>query len=378
MLPTDLWPFAFSALCAAALMPLVMRVRSIGRDAPFQGVQKVHAVPTSRLGGAIILVAYLAAWTWAVPTNFAVRTPAVYLVLSALPVVLVGLWEDISGRVHPWYRLAASVLSGALATWLLAGVVNRLDIPILDGWLRYAIIALPLTWFMVAGACNAVNLIDGAHGLAGGTVLMMFAGLAVVAAHVGDGVVLAQTLPLLGAVLGFLLWNYPGGKVFLGDAGAYFFGFMYAQLSIQLVRNNPQVSAWFVIALAAYPIVETLYSIYRRKLLLGTDSMQADAGHLHSLLFRRLQVRYGMTRRWGQINRANAQVAPRLWLHGAICLFAALLLWQHSLVLMAFFALYGAFYIFCYRSLLRRPRPKRWRWGAAPLSMIRRAEDSRM
>ncbi|MGH8511952.1 MAG: hypothetical protein ACREU8_11395, partial [Gammaproteobacteria bacterium] len=61
--------------------------------------------------------------------------------------------------------------------------------------------------------------------------------------------------------------NYPRGKVFLGDAGAYFIGFMYAQLSIQLVARNAGISPWFVVALAAYPIVETLFSIYRRKIV---------------------------------------------------------------------------------------------------------------
>ncbi|MGH8522317.1 MAG: hypothetical protein ACREU9_13060 [Gammaproteobacteria bacterium] len=67
--------------------------------------------------------------------------------------------------------------------------------------------------------------------------------------------------------VGFLLRNYPRGKVFLGDAGAYFIGFMYAQLSIQLVARNAGISPWFVVALAAYPIVETLFSIYRRKIV---------------------------------------------------------------------------------------------------------------
>lgn len=155
---------------------------------------------------------------------------------------------------------------------------------------------------MVAGACNAINLIDGAHGLAGGTALMMVGGLAAAAGVVGDPLVLAQSLAMMGAIGGFLLWNYPRGKVFLGDAGAYFLGFMYAELSIQIVARNPPISAWFVIALAAYPIVETLYSIYRRTLH-RTASMQPDAGDLHSLTYRKLVL-------CGQVEPAGRAVRP--------------------------------------------------------------------
>jgi UDP-GlcNAc:undecaprenyl-phosphate/decaprenyl-phosphate GlcNAc-1-phosphate transferase len=352
----ELWPLVFAALCSAVLMPLAIRVRSVGRDDNFSGVQKVHAISTSRLGGGVVLVAYLATLAWAMPPENAIRWWGVRLATCCLPVVLVGLREDVTGRVHPWHRLGASVISAALASWLAAGIIGRFDIPIVDGWLKYMSVALPLTWFMVTGACNAVNIIDGAHGLAGGTALMMFVGLAAIAGHVGDGIVLAQALAMAGAIIGFLAWNYPRGKVFLGDAGAYFLGFMYAELSIQIVNNNSGVSAWFVIALAAYPIVETLYSIYRRKLVLRTASMQADALHLHSLLFRRLAAQRGGVPRSLALAWANARVAPRLWRHGALCLVAALLLYDNTRALIGFAAVYCVFYVASYRALKRERR----------------------
>ena len=179
---------------------------------------------------------------------------------------------------------------------------------------------------------------------------MMFGGLAAMAGYVGDTFVLAQALVMMGAIAGFLVWNYPRGKVFLGDAGAYFLGFMYAELSIQLVARNPGISAWFVIALAAYPIVETLYSIYRRKLVLRTESMQPDAGHLHSLIFHRLVMRAHSAHAKESVRRANARVAPRVWLHGAVCLAAALVLHAYTVALIGFTILYAVAYIVSYRS----------------------------
>ena len=81
----------------------------------------------------------------------------------------------------------------------------------------------------------------------------------------------------MGALVGFLFWNYPRGRVFLGDAGAYFIGFMYAELSIQLVARNSDISPWYVIMLAGYPIVDTLFAMYRRGVVRHVPLMAPDA-----------------------------------------------------------------------------------------------------
>jgi UDP-N-acetylmuramyl pentapeptide phosphotransferase/UDP-N-acetylglucosamine-1-phosphate transferase len=306
----------------------------------------------------------------ALQLEFIPLSPALPLLIAALPVYGVGLWEDITHRVSPRHRLLAAISSAALASAFAQGVITRVDLPFLDGWLAYLPFAIPLTCFMVAGACNAFNIIDGTHGLAGGSALLMFVGLAIVAWYVGDTRVLAQAAAMTGALVGFLLWNFPKGKVFLGDAGAYFTGFMYAQLSIQLVARDANVSAWFVIVLAAYPILETLFSIYRRKIVRHTAVMQPDILHLHSLLYlcflhfaerppaeeRRLGLVVGpypgRERRQPQ-RRANARVAPRLWLHGALCFATALLFYDNTSVLIVFTLIYGIFYRVCYRNAER-------------------------
>lgn len=353
------WPALLAAGIAAVLMPFAIRSRWLGHDDDFDGVQKVHDVSTSRLGGVNVFLAYLAVVTVAEQAEHAALAPALPLLLCALPVVAIGFWEDVTRAVHPWFRLAGAVVAGIFASWLADGIIARLDLPFVDNWLKYLPFVLPITWFMVAGACNAMNLIDGAHGLAGGTALMMFGGLAAAAAILGDSFILAQALAMMCAIAGFLVWNYPRGKVFLGDAGAYFLGFMYAELSIAIVARNPGVSAWFVIALAAYPIVETLYSIYRRKVLLRTASMVPDAGHLHSLTFRELVMRGHSAHAKESVRRANARVAPRLWLHGAICFAGALALYNNTPALIGFTVLYAGFYVARYHALARAPAPPR-------------------
>jgi UDP-N-acetylmuramyl pentapeptide phosphotransferase/UDP-N-acetylglucosamine-1-phosphate transferase len=365
LLACEMW--LASAIFAAIVLTLVVRARSSREMAlSSSGPQHIHVAPTSRLGGTAVFLGFVAAVAIALQLELIPLHPALPLLLAAFPVQAAGLWEDITHRVSPRKRLLAAVFSAVLASAFAQGVITRLDLPFVDGWLAYWWFAVPLTCFMVVGACNAFNIIDGNHGLASGSALLIFVGVAIVAWAAGDAWVLAQAAAMTGALVGFLLWNYPKGKVFLGDAGAYFIGFIYAQLSIQLVARNAGVSAWFVIALAAYPIVETVFSIYRRKIVRHTAAMQPDIMHLHSLLYlcflrfperppheeRRLGVVVGPypgTERRQPQRRANARVAPRLWLHGVLCFVASLLFYDNTPVLIGFTLIYGIFYRICYR-----------------------------
>ncbi len=90
------------------------------------------------------------------------------------------------------------------------------------------------------------------------------------------------------SIFGFFIWNWPYGKIFLGDAGAYFIGFMIGMLSVLLVVRNHEVSAWFPLVLVIYPVMETLFSIYRRYIVHKISPGQPDRLHLHSLVYSRI------------------------------------------------------------------------------------------
>jgi UDP-N-acetylmuramyl pentapeptide phosphotransferase/UDP-N-acetylglucosamine-1-phosphate transferase len=169
---------------------------------------------------------------------------------------------------------------------------------------------------------------------------------------------------MMGALAGFLCWNYPRGQIFLGDSGAYFVGFMYAELAIRLVTRNPDISAWYVVVLAAYPIVDTLIAMYRRGFVRRRPLMAPDALHLHSLVFRRVALPQERRRAAGapggaaqrlqdrQLQRANGRVAPRLWLHGLACFALAFAFRDNTPALWLCFAGYLAYYLNRYRSLV--------------------------
>ena len=345
---------AVAAFCSLSLMPLVIRARTLGYD-QIASPQHVHLQPTSRLGGATLFLAYSIGITLAAALDIAPSGPILTLLACALPVFLAGIFEDITHGLSPKQRLAAAVVSAILASLFAGGVIARLDLPYVDSWLAFQLLAVVLTCFMVAGACNALNLIDGANGLAGGTTLLMFSGIAVAAAHVDDRLVFVQAATMIGVLAGFLCWNYPRARVFMGDGGAYFVGFMYAELSIQIVARNEHISAWFVIMLAAYPIAETLYSIYRRKILLRTPSTEPDALHLHSLIYHRVTLPAQQGRPDSNPDRANASVAPRLWLHGFLCAALALAFHDNTAGLLLGLAGYGCLYMGHYWTLSNLP-----------------------
>jgi UDP-N-acetylmuramyl pentapeptide phosphotransferase/UDP-N-acetylglucosamine-1-phosphate transferase len=316
-----------------------------------------------------VFVGFVSAVAIALHFEYVPLRPVVPLLIAALPVFLVGLWEDITHRVPPKYRMFAAVFSAALASAFAHGVLPRLDLRFVDSWLDYLPIAVALTCFMVAGACNAFNIIDGTNGLAGGSALLMFAGLAAIAAMVGDTLVLTQAEAMTGACWASC-YELPKAKSFW-RCRRLFHRLHVRRAFDSACRRNAAVSAWFVIALAAYPIVETLYSMYRRKILRHAAAMQPDIRHLHSLLYlhfldaaqRRPRESGGGVRggigtlsRQGASatsRRANARVAPQLWLHGALCFAISFLFYSNTPVLIGFTLSYALLYVICYRAAAR-------------------------
>jgi UDP-N-acetylmuramyl pentapeptide phosphotransferase/UDP-N-acetylglucosamine-1-phosphate transferase len=288
------------------LMPLAIHARSIGHG-DLHGVQRLHDVPTSRLGGIVVVVT--CAITMAMVLSYGQDKGFVGLplVLAVVPVVLLGLAEDVTRQVRPRYRMAAAVLSAMLASAYSGGIVPRLDLPFVDGLLQHMWFVLPLTWFMVAGACNAMKLIDGAHGLAGGTAPIMLWRHRARGGTSADSDADATTVVVMGASSASCA-GLPAGRVFLGDAGAYFIGFMYAELSIQLSRATAKSRRGTSSCSPASLIVDTLFAMYRR----GGAPRAADGAGCAppaSLVFRRIAL--PIERRQTSMNLARANRASR-------------------------------------------------------------------
>ncbi len=248
------------------------------------GVQKFHLHPTPRIGGVAIAGAFLLVWPF-LPA--ALRGPWTLIGLAGLPAFAAGLAEDLTERVGVRARLMATMLAGMLFALLTGYVMDKVDLPGIDWLLSFALGGLLFTGFAMGGVANAINIIDGFNGLAAGALLIMLGGFAWVAHRVGDDLVLSLALLYAALVAGFFVVNFPFGKIFLGDGGAYFAGYLLATLGVLLPARNPEVSAWAALLICAYPVIETLASIRRKARRDGHSVGKPDRVHFHMLAHRR-------------------------------------------------------------------------------------------
>jgi UDP-N-acetylmuramyl pentapeptide phosphotransferase/UDP-N-acetylglucosamine-1-phosphate transferase len=305
------------------------------------GIQKFHSDPTPRVGGIAIYVALTVAWV--LLPGVAEHKILATVLLAGMPALLFGLVEDVTKRVSVRTRLLATMGSGGLAAVLTGIGLTRVDIPPADALLAFWPVAVLFTAFAVGGVANAFNIIDGFHGLASGTVIISSLALSAIAFGVGDAPLGMVALVLAAAVGGFWLVNFPWGKLFLGDGGAYFSGFALAWLSVELLARNPQVSPWASVLLCGYPTIEVVYSIVRRRKHRQSPG-QADRHHLHSLVATRLvQPRLPRLRP----NLRNAAVSLVMWICAVVPVVPAMLFpTRGNVLLLALAACALAYHLF--------------------------------
>jgi UDP-N-acetylmuramyl pentapeptide phosphotransferase/UDP-N-acetylglucosamine-1-phosphate transferase len=344
----------------AACMLIVLSQKwhgSLSHDHDLDGVQKVHTTAVPRIGG-IGVVAGLVFGFMFFQHQLGGQTQAslskgVFLLLAAsLPAFIVGVVEDMTKRVSVKARLAATALSAVIASAVLGATVNELDLWGIDTLLAVTPFAVLVTAIVVAGGSNAINIIDGFNGLSSSTIIIMAAGLAAVGFQHGDTLVVTLGALGIGATLGFLAVNYPSGKLFLGDGGAYFLGFWVSEMAVLLLVRNASVNAWQVLAICAYPVIEVLFSMYRRKMIQKVSPGAPDALHLHTLVFRRLvfkHVRPDANRPWKRNAAVACIIAPAV----AACVAISVLLGTSAAVSLVLVLVQVAIYVIVYGRLVR-------------------------
>ncbi len=222
--------------------------------------QGFHTKKTPRAGGLGIFLAFL---------GVGFKLPLLKL-LGLSFVFLSGFLEDLSMSLSPKRRLLLQTLGVICVIY-----ANHLVITHFSPFFNLPfVLALPFSVFMLVGISNAINIIDGFNGLAGGLSAMILAILYMIEPN-------DALLALLLGVLGFLVLNFPKGYIFLGDGGAYFLGLMCGVHLMDLALRGV-TSVWFGLALMIYPVTEVLFSIARK----GRKATLPDEFHLHMLVFK--------------------------------------------------------------------------------------------
>jgi UDP-N-acetylmuramyl pentapeptide phosphotransferase/UDP-N-acetylglucosamine-1-phosphate transferase len=182
-------------------------------------------------------------------------------------------------------------------------------------------------------------------------------GLGYIGLKLNDPLIFYLSFMMASAILGFFIWNYPRGLIFLGDGGAYLIGFWIAITSVLTVCRHEEVSPWFALVLNAYPILETLFTIYRRKFHQGKGLAHPDGTHFHSLIFRRVLNRASI-RNENDWFSANAKTSPYLWVLTSAAVIPAVLFYNSTVTLLAFLLLFVINYVWLYKKIVTFRTPK--------------------
>lgn len=261
-------------------LPLALRRNDM------RAIQAAHTQPTPRLGG-LALLAGLFLSSLLVSDEIAPRFRL--FLFSLAPVFVAGLLEDIGIHVSPRLRLGAAALSSVIVIALLDVWIPRVGVPLADRLFALAPLAIPFTVFACVGVSNAFNLIDGLNGLSSGVGVVVALALAAIAAKGGSAVLVECCLLVAAALVGFLLFNFPLGLIFLGDAGAYTLGHVLAWFSVSLMVRVPEVTPWAVLLVFFWPIADTFMTILRRRRA-RRAAMHPDRMHFHQALMRGLEI----------------------------------------------------------------------------------------
>ena len=266
-----------AAIAAILLTPLVKRLAfRIGAvDAP--NYRKVHARIMPRLGGLAIFGAFL--------IGLAIYRPeSEYLLavlLGATVIVITGVLDDM-------YEISAKAKMGgqfvaALIIVFLGGIqIEMIQLPF-GGQLDFGFLSIPFTILWILAITNAINLIDGLDGLAAGVSTISLITMAIMAFTMGNMFVVVSASILAASAFGFLFHNFHPAKIFMGDTGALFLGYMIAVLSLLGFKNLTIVSFIIPVIMLGVPISDTFFAIIRR-VRNGQKWSDPDKSHLHHRL----------------------------------------------------------------------------------------------
>lgn len=311
--------FVLAVLITPVVKWLAFRVGAT--DKPNQ--RRVHQKIMPRLGGLAIFISFIVGYFVLQPAS----PYATAIVIGATIIVLTGVLDDIY-ELPPKWKLLGQIIAAIVVVY--GGIrVDFINLPF-GGHLQFGLLSIPITMLWIIGITNAINLIDGLDGLAAGVSSIALVTIAGMAATMGNTYVFvfAMSLLLLGSTLGFLLYNFHPAKIFMGDTGALFLGYMISVLSLLGFKNVTVFSLIIPILILGVPISDTLFAIVRR--IVNKQPLSApDKSHLHHCLLRlgyshrqTVLIIYGMAAMFG----LAAVVLSKATMFGALVVIAFVLL----------------------------------------------------
>ena len=307
----------------------------------YHAIQRIHLNETPRLGGLIFILS-LSSFVALSNTNEGIQLLKIILI-CLIPIIFVGAKEDLFQNVEPAVRLLTLLFVGWLFRVNYTGPLPILtDIPFIE---KLLLLQGGVSFFYIlslGAISNGMNLIDGVNGLCGAVALSMLSALLFLSYKTSDIMMLSLIFSVILLIIPFMLMNFPDGRIFLGDLGAYSLGLIVGMLTIILFGRHPEISPWGALLILIYPATEVVFSSLRR-MVKGVSIYHADKAHLHLKLFH-------FFRPMPQYKKiANAIVTPILSVLWLFPLIAITWVYQKPLfiwiAIILFIVFYGLLYV---------------------------------
>ena len=306
----------------------------------YQAVQRIHLNETPRLGGLIFILSLISFVAFS-NTNESIQLLKIILI-CLIPIIFMGIKEDLFHNVEPAIRLLALLFVGWLFRTQFTGPLpNMADMPLIGKLFALQGGGSFFYILCMVAVANGMNLVDGVNGLCGAVALSILGALLFLSYKTVDVVMLSTVFVVILILIPFLIFNYPYGKIFLGDLGAYSLGLIISMLTIILFGRHSEISPWGAVLILIYPATEVVFSLLRR-MVRGVSIYHADTAHLHLKLFNffRPQLRYKKI-----ANELVTPVLSGLWLFPLLAITwvyqKPLFIW---IAIVLFILLYGLIY----------------------------------
>jgi len=324
---------------------------SIGWDSIFQKIswlkkysatQRVHEGEVPRLGGLILIIGL---FSFLIFSQGHTDNKFLYtLLVTSTPLYIIGLKEDLMHNTKALNRLTVMFLISFLFFYNYEIIFPKIEVPLVGDLFENS----PIITFLFYSLCSVIlmngnNLIDGANGLMVITNLMQCLSLIVLMHFVGNFDLLSNIILLKICLLVFLLFNYPLGKIFMGDLGAYFVGFFIGAITIDFFGRNPTLHPINAVLILFYPTFELFFSIIR-KFVKKNNPLLPDHEHLH------LKIFYFYKNKFINGSFSNVLVAPTLFLVWAMPTIGVILFHENEILILSnIFIMIVIYFIFFYK-----------------------------
>lgn len=267
-----------SLICTPIIKSLAHRVGAV--DVP-KDSRRMHDHPIPRMGGLAIFLGFFLSVLWFVPLS----EPRKGMLLGAVIIVVLGIFDDIldlNAKLKFIVQIVAALV--AVVSGNVIEVISNPNIFSSNPYWVLGWLSVPVTVLWIVAITNAVNLIDGLDGLACGVSTISSMTMLVIALAVSEGEVAMMMAALAGACVGFLPYNLNPAKIFMGDTGSAFLGYILGVVSIQGLFKYAAIISFVVpFLMLGLPIFDTCFAFVRR-LAKGQSPMHADRSHIHHRL----------------------------------------------------------------------------------------------